>query len=288
MDKKPVLPRMLLTNARSLSNKIDDLELVIDSNKVEVAVVTETWFNDASIYISNIPKYTTLSKSRTKKRGGGVAIFVKDNLSAHMLQHNCDFECMWVKIRIRNQKSDCPTFNLYVGAIYYPPSLTKDREMVEHLCHTVDDIRATDGSAVVTILGDFNHLDCSSLERDLDMTQMVSFPTRHNSTLDKLFTNFPFLFKDPERLSPLGNSDHCCILFHSVCELPQQQKRTKTFRPLRDSSVRSFGQWIVDQDWCNVLVTENSCSTSADNFITAIDDAYKHHFPLISSTLPVK
>ena len=34
-----------------------------------------------------------------------------------------------------------------------------------------------------------------------------------------------------------------------------------------------------------MLVTENSCSTSADNFITAIDDAYKHHFPLISSTL---
>ena len=99
--------------------------------------------------------------------------------------------------------------NLYVGAIYYPPSSPYQNEIIELVCHTVDDIRASDISAIIMIMGDFNNLNCTPLIDDLGMTQLISFPTRGASTLDKTFTNFPGLFKEPQRSSPLGNSDHC-------------------------------------------------------------------------------
>ncbi|XP_038062361.1 uncharacterized protein LOC119732829 [Patiria miniata] len=261
---------------------MEELELVLHSNKVDIAIATETWFTDATTQVANIPTFTTISKSRPNKRGGGVAIFAKDHLSVHTLSdHVCELECMWLKLDVK--KARCSVASLYIGVIYYPPNSTSECKILDHICNTVDHIRASDMSAIITLFGDFNGLKCDPIEANLSMTQLISFPTRGNATLDKIFTNFPVLFKEPERLPPLGASDHCCVLLSAVCELPQQKKGATSFRPYRDSSVRSFGQWIVDYDWSSALT--DSCTDSVGNFLTTVTDAYNFHFPLVTSTL---
>ena len=55
---------MLLTNARSLNNKIEEFELVLLSNKVDITFVTETWFTEASVQQADITGFTTFSKIR--------------------------------------------------------------------------------------------------------------------------------------------------------------------------------------------------------------------------------
>ena len=203
-DLRPLLPCIFMTNARSLNNKIEELEVMISSNKVDIAVITETWFTEATAQIANISNFTTFSKSRTTKRGGGVAVFAKDHLSTHELpNHNCEYECLWVKLKsTRSKPIKRSSIAVYVGVIYYPPSSIYHREILEHISHTVDDIRASDMSAVIMIMGDFNDLKCDPFEADLGMTQLISFPTRGNATLDKIYTNFPAVFNDPVRMSP--------------------------------------------------------------------------------------
>ena len=39
------LPNFLLSNVRSISNKVDDLDLVLQQNGVDFAGITETWLN---------------------------------------------------------------------------------------------------------------------------------------------------------------------------------------------------------------------------------------------------
>ena len=162
-QKPPLLPRMLLTNARSLNNKIEEFELVLLSNKVDIAVVTETWFTEASVQQADITGFTTFSKIRPDRRGGGVAVFAKDHLSAHTLpDHTCEFECMWMKLS--PPRINGLAVNLYIGAIYYPPNSNHEQEILEHMCSTIDNIQASDSSAVITIVGDFNNLKCDCIE----------------------------------------------------------------------------------------------------------------------------
>ena len=63
-------------NARSIVNKIKELELLVLSENDDIVAITETWLN-ATILDSelNIDGYTLLRKDRIdNKRGGGVAL----------------------------------------------------------------------------------------------------------------------------------------------------------------------------------------------------------------------
>ena len=75
------LPNFLLSNVRSISNKVDDLDLVLQQNGVDFAGITETWLNsnipDSGI---EIPGYNLVRKDRSIQRGGGVCAFIKSTI----------------------------------------------------------------------------------------------------------------------------------------------------------------------------------------------------------------
>ena len=58
-------------------------------------------------------------------------------------------------------------------------------------------------------------------------------------------------------------------------------KATQLHYPYRDSSIRSFGQWIVNYDWNQALVGLTT-TQQLNIFLTATTNKYHHHFPLIS------
>ena len=94
------------------------------------------------------------------------------------------------------------------------------------------------------------------------------FFTRHNATLDKLFTNCPTLFVEPERISPLGHSDHCYVVVKPISALPTVKRTSTSVRPYRDSAIITFGQWITDFDLQNI-----SSDTSEDT----VTKNYSYH-----------
>ena len=65
--------------------------------------------------------------------------------------------------------------------------------------------------------GDFNSLDCSALENVFHLTNIVKFPTRENSFLDKIYTNdMSYINANVQKCAPLGKADHACVLVHDV------------------------------------------------------------------------
>ena len=164
------LPRILLTNARSLNNKLEDLQLVLSVNSVDIAAVTETWLNDITLQSANIPGFHCSAKCRDGRRGGGVAVYTKESFNAQILSnHSCQYECLWLKLN-RNQSVS----KFYIGVIYYPPGSTYANEMLEHIFQTVDDIQSSDTTATIILLGDFNDLQTDTIESNLHMEQLIN------------------------------------------------------------------------------------------------------------------
>jgi exonuclease III len=79
---KHTLPNILLFNARSLFNKIDELMIIINQQNADVIMVTETWLTDAiPDEALHIPDFTIVWKDRPTRTGGGVAVYIRESLS---------------------------------------------------------------------------------------------------------------------------------------------------------------------------------------------------------------
>ncbi len=111
-------PSLMLSNVRSLCNKIDELESRMSQLKPDVAVLTESWLDenvpDSSISIND---YSIARKDRNRF-GGGLIIYVSSLLQFQMLDVNsvqeidaCESEILTLMF---------PVIKLILIAIYHP------------------------------------------------------------------------------------------------------------------------------------------------------------------------
>ena len=86
MGKSVDIPSIIITNIRSIFNKIDELSMFIKQFPADIIIVTETWLNNSiSSGCINIENYSVFRKDRDDV-GGGVAIWSRYaalNLNSH-------------------------------------------------------------------------------------------------------------------------------------------------------------------------------------------------------------
>ena len=64
-------PKCLYTNAQSIGNKQDELELLIQQNKYDIIGITETWWDETHDWNVDIGGYKLFQRDRPSKKGGG-------------------------------------------------------------------------------------------------------------------------------------------------------------------------------------------------------------------------
>ncbi|ESO08437.1 hypothetical protein HELRODRAFT_169280 [Helobdella robusta] len=79
---KDDLFHVLHINIRSLLNKSDDVyEFLQEINlEADILAITESWLNDDNENLINIDGYTFEGKHQTRKHGGGIGFYIKQNL----------------------------------------------------------------------------------------------------------------------------------------------------------------------------------------------------------------
>ncbi len=123
----------------------------------------------------------------------------------------------------------------------------------------------------MTLFGDINHLDSDQICSGNNLFQVVTKPTRGNAILDKIITNLDHYLKELEIYSPIGKSDHSCVLWCPVDTLPKSNgTRSRTVRPLRDSNIWEFGRWITDCDWPEMYEQQTGARKKRDAFYEII------------------
>ena len=119
---KPLLPSFLVTNACHVTNKVDELQAVVETNNISVVVVTESWLNDSipSTAINIGQPFNIFRKDRLMP-GGGVLVYVHNDLPTKRLVNVevNDKEVLW--LLHTPHRTPRPFSCLITVGLYFPP-----------------------------------------------------------------------------------------------------------------------------------------------------------------------
>ena len=113
LPSNPTTLKLFQINARSIVNKINQIQNFVYSNKVDILGVTETWLTDMIYDLEIFPSSYTIYRKDRNSRGGGVMIAVRDKIHSELITTNSDLEILTVKIGIH--------FPLILRIVYMPP-----------------------------------------------------------------------------------------------------------------------------------------------------------------------
>ncbi|KAK4811538.1 hypothetical protein QYF61_011687 [Mycteria americana] len=137
----------LYTNARSMGNKQEELEAIVHQENYDMVAITETWWDDSHNWSAATDGYKLFRRDRRGRRGGGVALYVRECLDSLELDDGDDrVECLWVRIRGKANKAD-----IVVGVCYRPPN--QDEETDELFYKQLGEASR---SLALVLVGDFN------------------------------------------------------------------------------------------------------------------------------------
>ncbi|KAK4811067.1 hypothetical protein QYF61_016353 [Mycteria americana] len=116
--------KCLYTNARSMGNKQEELEAIVHQENYDMVAITERWWDDLHNWSAAMDGYKLFRRDRRGRRGGGVALRVRECLDSLELNDGDDrVECLWVRIRGKANKAD-----IVVGVCYRPPNQDEDTD----------------------------------------------------------------------------------------------------------------------------------------------------------------
>lgn len=277
------LPSLLLTNARSLNNKFDELELVAKDNGADIICVTETWMNsEIPDSVATFSGYLDpIRNDRKEKRGGGVLIYVKDSIKTKHWEELYDeeFETLW--LTVHPPKLPRSISCVIIGIVYHPPK-ANSFNLYKHICSSLDHILNIHPQAGIILSGDFNHFKDSQIKNIYKMTQVIDFNTRGNKILDKIFTNLDQLYNTPKSFAPLGKSDHSVIMYCPTTQPNYKHPITKTIlRRSGDANGKAFFVNEMKQINWKPLYDLNYCNDKFHFFMSSIQNLLDYYLPYV-------
>ena len=135
-------------NARSITNKKNQLIIMVDDKKPHIIGITESWANNDITYAElGLEGYVMFRKDRIERRGGGVLLYIKETIPACEVQLQDEADC--------NEDILCKLVTGYttviIGVVYRCPNITKPNN--ENILIAITEVSKGD----CIIVGDFNH-----------------------------------------------------------------------------------------------------------------------------------
>ena len=199
----------------------------------------------------HIAGFTLFRNDRVSKRGGGTAIYCRDDLST---------EAIDISGRLSTETEgtflDLPTLNLSVFCLYVPPNLSSSslRGIRDDILSITDEHLAQHPNRNLMLLGDFNNFNINNLCSDLALTDIVDKPTRGQNTLDHILVSknlkSHYISPNVKCECPIGNSDHKCLVATPINKLHEMNDvRFHTVYDYRSSNVQRLLKNAELIDW---------------------------------------
>jgi len=292
----------LHVNIRSLNANIDKLQLLTAGlmHSFSVICVTETWTNEINKSFFNLPGYNCITKSRCSKIGGGVAIYVRDDLPFTVRNDLCLVNCDDVDLAFIQVKVGKCNFN--VGVIYRPPD--QNLPVFNNAYSSLLDKIASEKNVNCVIAGDFNinllnydtHTDTENFLNDTFSHYIyptINHPTRFshaNSTLiDNIFiNNITDEYLNGILISDV--SDHLPVFYISkenIGNKVSSEYITSSYRDTSDTNIAKFADLLSSLKWDASELSDdvNKCYS---NFMMRFKSLYDQCFPIISKRYRIK
>ena len=208
-----------------------------------------------------------VSKPRPKNHKGtsygGVAVVVNsEKFSCKILDDvpmQSNLEVIWCLIKPKEPSANFK--NIVTCSFYSPPDKRKNCKLADHIVSSLHLLSCRYPECAIIMGGDRNEMDISPiLNSGLKLKQMVNFTTHGVKTLDIIIMNTGSLYNsalivdpinpdDPLNAKPSDHSVPICIPHTDRYRPPVRNYRIIKFRPLPQSSIDKFGQWITSESW---------------------------------------
>ncbi len=283
MNQKPEAHQLSVyyANARSLRNKLPELEILLCSSEYDLVAFSETWLDDSvPNALLSFGFYTVVRKDRECRIGGGVALLIRRGLVYEQVdvpQCFAGVEALVVDFQFGIAK-------LRVAVTYRAPNVSADISSLH--CTFLDFVYSV--NYPVLQLGDFNlvidwkHLyapgggaaaEFAAKVIELSLFQLVESPTRGPNILDLVLVNDPLPVLSCCTNVPFSTSDHESVV---LCLAFQREKlpigSSHNFSKANYTEMNIF---LANLDWHSVVVacrdTEEACNTITAIIRDAID-----------------
>ncbi len=149
---------------------------------------------DSSISILG---YNLFRKDRIGTSGGGVCVYVDQNILCKLLEFRdqTEHESIWISMRPHSLPREVTS--IVVGVVYHSTSNGEPGNIIlrEHVQKNLDAALLKQLNALIILTSDFNPTSTGFKQKYItqvnNLKQLVTFKTRDSGILDWLFTNRP-------------------------------------------------------------------------------------------------
>ena len=283
-------------NARSLRANVDTVKEYLKNlgKDFHVIAISESWFDEnTDITTYELDKYNMIYTNRRNKRGGGVVLYVRNDISFIKRVEFCStidniLESVTIEIVPETDK------NILFSCVYRAPGsdLKTFADYIECFLKSIRNNKS------VYLCGDMNidilKYDQNDVTKDFvdllysyGLYPLVTKPTRVTSFSATLIDNFFTIniFKI-SKCGILCNdiSDHLPIYFSAAQKGigVQIKKRYKLIRVFNERNTNEFKSALENNSWNNVYTCDNA-NDAYEYFIQEFTDLYEQYFPLKKS-----
>ena len=241
-------------------------------------VCTESWLKDVhQDNLLSIPGYNILRHDRPIRIGGGVALWLSNNikfkeLKSTLAKPTC-IECIWTFFSSISILSLC---------IYIPPSVSSAdaTDIHNYIVLSCDYFSSTLKNHRVLLCGDFNQFNTDDICSALGLSNIVLSPTCGGSCLDKILISECLIASTTCSVGPpISNSDHNSVSATVNCKYSDSFIVANKVFDMRRRFVDPFISSINSLDFNNILNTDSSIDSKFKAFQDSIISCFKRFIP---------
>ncbi|XP_028414902.1 uncharacterized protein LOC114537989 [Dendronephthya gigantea] len=272
------VPKCLFVNICSLAKTnnrvraVVALEADLRNNDIDVCVVSETHLKpEQPDAIVNIPDYSIYRRDRNwsgndMRNKGGVAIYIRNNITVVDVHTATDYEVICITIRLPLGQ------HMLICGVYHPPKYNyPEGDIMNYIVNFADNVLDNLPGTVIVCGGDLNKLNVKRLEELSGWTTLVDFPTRGNSCLDNCLVNWSDLFGKCYPINMLTKTDHKGVILPAGIKLPPVRRKIQV-RDQREHRKNDLYMALAQENWNEVFL-----STDIDQAVNELEKVIHGH-----------
>ena len=278
---------------QSMVSTFNELLLTVNSYPLDIVALRETWLRDQPQLLDyvSIPGFVTEFQNREGIRGGGVGVYIKENINYKRRRDieyaHPELEHLWIEVPGRNKYGRALVAVIYNSERMLSPSdwLHSLENLLGYLTVCWDGMLMLTGDINIDVLRPSDHL-AQRYQGILDMfelTQIVKRPTRTTRTSKTLIDHF--ITNHQQKVNNTGIipcsivSDHDAIYACVNVRLPRFQPRYKFIR-----DIRNFNKDVFKEDFStlplSVIYYSDDPDEQLETLNTLISECLERQPPL--------
>jgi hypothetical protein len=279
-------------NIRSIPKNLSTFDAYLNNINCKFTVIgiSESWLTDENAGCYTLNGYQHVYTCRNEKRGGGVSMFIDENLTVN-LRKDLDITDQVEAVFVELQKDECGLdHNVIIGTVYRPPNQCIDA-CIDALNEKISLIK--NENKILYLIGDFNvnllkhaeHIPTAEFLENMyshSLLPLITKPTRLSgqsaSLIDNIFTNNHMNSKTLNGILLANISDHLPIFTINCNSKIVEKENEVRKRVYSQHNIELFSSKLEQLNW-NAVLNDSDGPSAFDSFYQTFSNVYNDSFP---------